>query len=125
MRQKNAPLDKTGTDHNPLTNTILLGGKGIRGGLVIGASDFQSPDESLSPAHLALDPDLLKIMGRPFDYAAFRPRSELPSDFEATDYLSTASVVNTIYDLFAVDEAHHWLQMKNGPIAPVLRPLLV
>jgi uncharacterized protein (DUF1501 family) len=46
MRQLAADsVDRTGTDHNPFTNTVLLAGKDVRGGLVLGASDFQTADE--------------------------------------------------------------------------------
>jgi len=34
MRQGNKAVDNTGTDHNVLSNSILIGGKGIRGGMV-------------------------------------------------------------------------------------------
>src|SRR5262249_34873659 len=45
LRQENMPIDNTGTDHNALCNSFLLAGKGIRSGLVLGASDFRSSAE--------------------------------------------------------------------------------
>ena len=57
MRQKNRPLDDTGTDHNPMTNTLLIGGKGIKGNQIIGQSDWQSVGEKLSGAHISFDKD--------------------------------------------------------------------
>ena len=124
MRQLDNPIDNTGTDHNPLSNSILVGGAGIRGGLVIGASDYQSADEVLSGAHQALDPDGIKVMGRPFDFSNGVPRSDLPSAFAASDYLQIASVINTIYSLFGVDQSKWRLVERGGDVAPVLSSLL-
>ena len=70
-----------GTDHNPLANTVLIGGAGIKSGLVIGASDFRTATESLSGAHLQLDRDRVKVMGRPFDFTTGRARTDLPAAF--------------------------------------------
>jgi uncharacterized protein (DUF1501 family) len=124
MRSADMPIDQTGTNHNPLASTILLAGKGIRGGLVVGASDL--PDEKAAPskAHLALDPDLEKAMGLPFDFATLRPRADAPEPFDLNDYLTAASVVNTLYALFGVDKSRHRSPGRNLPVAPVLRGLM-
>lgn len=124
MRQIGNPIDNTGTDHNPLSSTVLVGGAGIKGGLVIGASDFQSASESLSGAHQALDPENVKVMGRPFDFTAGAPRDDKPGAFAAKDYLQVASVINTIYSLFGVDKTAWRLTERGGDVAPVLNELL-
>ena len=69
MRQNYVPFANTGTDHNPASNMFLIGGKGIRGGMVIGESDFRASDETLSKAHLTIDPVKEKLVGRPFDFS--------------------------------------------------------
>jgi hypothetical protein len=124
MRQLGKPIDDTGTDHNPLSNSILIGGAGIKSGLVIGASDFQSATETLSGAHLALDADKLKVMGRPFDFATCTVRSDRPATFAAGDYLQIASVINTVYSVFGVDQDKWRLVERGGAVAPVLSALL-
>ncbi|HTL33790.1 MAG TPA: DUF1501 domain-containing protein [Kofleriaceae bacterium] len=124
MRQLNNPITNTGTDHNPLSSTVLVGGAGIRGGLVLGASDFQTANETLSGAHTTLDPENVKVMGRPFDFSAAAPRSDRPAGFAATDYLQIASVINTIYSLFGVESAAWRLTERGGDAAPVIHDLL-
>ena len=124
MRQTGMPIEGTGTDHNPLTNTVFIGGRGIKGGQVIGASDFQTADETLSAPHLAFDGDRLKIMGRPFDFATGRPFEGVVSDFKAERYLTFSSVVNTVMGLFSVDEKRQFLAERNGVVAPVLHQVL-
>jgi len=124
MRQAQNPIDNTGTDHNPLSSSVLIGGAGIRGGLVVGASDFQATTETLSGAHLSLDPEAVKTMGRPFDFDTGAPRTDLPSGLAVGDYLQIGSVINTVYSLFGVDEDHWRLVERNGDPAPVLSTLL-
>jgi hypothetical protein len=124
MRQLGAPIDNTGTDHNPLSNSILVAGAGIKSGLVVGASDFQSATETLSGAHQALDPDGIKLMGRPFDFTTCTVRPDLPATFAAGDYIQIASVINTIYSLFGVDQSKWRLVERGGAVAPVLSTLL-
>ncbi len=41
MRGAGLPIDQTGTNHNQFSNSILIGGKGIRAGMVLGASDLR------------------------------------------------------------------------------------
>jgi hypothetical protein len=124
MRQDGKPIGATGTDHNPLSNSVLIGGAGIKSGLVIGASDFQSATETLSGAHNALDPEGLKVMGRPFDFGSCTVRSDLPGAFAASDYLQIASVINTVYSLFGVPQDKWRLVERGGAVAPVLSALL-
>jgi Protein of unknown function (DUF1501) len=102
LRQDYAKLEESGTDHNPLTNTVLIGGKGIRSGLILGESDIQSPEEELSKVHTLLDSKKIKCMGRPFDCATGKV---IEQDFESYDplnYLSANSVANTLFALFDV-----------------------
>jgi len=124
LRQSSRPIDDTGTDHNPLNNSIILGGKGIRGGQVIGSSDYAISTEKLSPAHLILDKNKLKAMGRPFDFDRGISRTDLPAEYKAADYLGIGSVVNTIQSSFGVDRSHWRLTERNGVIAPVIKQLL-
>ncbi|MBX3158350.1 MAG: DUF1501 domain-containing protein [Deltaproteobacteria bacterium] len=124
MRQAGLPIGNTGTDHNPLSNTILVGGSGVRTGLVLGASDFLAAGETLSGAHLALDPARVKVMGRPFDFASGTPRDDRPAAFAPGDYLQVASVVNTVYSLFDVPSEKWRLVARNGDVAPVLTQLI-
>lgn len=124
LRAPDAPMDNTGTNHNQFSNSILLGGKGIRPGLVIGASDLATEKDPASDAHEAMDPILEKAMGRPFDFVAMRPRADLPATFEIEQYLTIGSVVNTLYALFGVPAARHRSLGRSLPAAPVLRGLL-
>jgi hypothetical protein len=124
MRTPGAPIDNTGTDHNNLNNTVLIAGKGIRGGQVFGASDFQAADETLSPAHLELDRSAVKIMGRPFDFKTRAPRTDAPEKFQISDYLTIGSVVNTIYKNFGSPETRYHRLGRNQPVAPLLQGLL-
>jgi len=123
MRQLGLAIDASGTDHNPLTNTILIGGKGIRGGMVLGASDYATPEETLSRVHTTLDPARLKIMGRTFDFETMRSTTATPASFNPGQYLTMNSVANTIYDVFGVKTERHWLLERNGSRARVLTSL--
>lgn len=125
MRIEGARIDETGTNHNSLCNSVLIGGKGIRGGQVIGASDFASPTEVLSGAHLQVEPNALSLMARPFDFSTGRSRTDLPATFNVDDYLHIGSVVNTIYQSFGVDRGRWRINARGGPTAPVIPGLLV
>jgi hypothetical protein len=124
MRQLNMPIDGTGTDHNALCNSVWLFGKGIRGGQIIGASDYQTSDETLSGAHQQFDTKGIKFMGKPFDFSAMRPRTDLPAAFDVRDYLTFNSVANTIYDLFQVPKEQYRTLGRDLPIAPSLKGLI-
>jgi hypothetical protein len=117
-------IDDTGTNHNQFANSILVGGKGIRNGMVIGASDLAHAADPASKAHLGIDPMLEKAMGRPFDFKTLRPRTDLPESFAIQDYLTVGSVVNTIYALFGVPKEHYRVLRRELPVAPVLHGLL-
>jgi hypothetical protein len=124
MRQNSLPIDNTGTDHNPLSNFAWIGGGGIKGGQVIGASDFQTSTEVLSKVHASLDPTSLKVMGRPFDFSTMRPRTDLPTSYDVKDYLNFASVINTIYQMFNVPKSRYRKLDRFGSVAPVLSGLI-
>ena len=124
MRQYD--FQKSGTDHNSLTNTMLIGGKGIKGGQVIGASDFSSVAEhkNASKAHLRLDPMKQKIMASPFNFETCSPTSDKPEAFKSDHYLTSNSVVNTIFSLFGVSKEEWRALTRNGDPAPVISSLL-
>lgn len=125
LRTADAPLDQTGTNHNSLSSSVLIGGKGIRSGLVIGASDLSSEKAKASGAHLAMDPILEKTMGYPFDFETMRPIAELPDEFDIEDHLTIGSVINTVYSMFGVPKARYRALGRNLPEAPVLRGLMI
>ena len=124
LRQENRAIDDCGTDHNNLTNTMLIGGKGIRKGLIFGASDFQTSTEELSKAHLKLDANALKAMGTPFDFSSGLPRGDKPENFDFYEYLSMGSVVNTLYKLFSVKSQLHRALDRSGRVASIVNHLL-
>ncbi|HEY7610715.1 MAG TPA: DUF1501 domain-containing protein [Alphaproteobacteria bacterium] len=124
LRAPDARIDATGTNHNQFSNSILIGGKGIRAGLVVGASDLADAAETASKAHLGFDRRLEKAMGRPFDFKALRARPDLPATFEMQDHLTVQSVVNTLYALFDVPKQRYRLLRRDLPLAPVLSGLL-
>lgn len=110
-------FDKTGTDHNPQSNMILLAGKGIKGDVVAGASDCDTlnADGSLaniSAAHKTLDANLLKKMGKPYDFDAGNVSNDLPADYKIDHYITAASVINTVLAGFGVAQD---LWMTNDP----------
>ena len=124
MRAPDMPIDATGTNHNQYANSILLGGKGVRTGLVVGASDLAGTDEPVSKAHIAVDPVLEKTMGRPFDFKTMRVRDDLPESFDIHDYLTIGSVVNSVYSLFGVPVSYHRKMGRELGPAPLLTGLL-
>ncbi len=124
LRVNGLPIDETGTNHNQYCNSFLLGGKGIRGGLVVGASDMADEKAVVSKVHTALDPIGEKLLGRPFDFASMSVRPDLPETFKIQDYLTVGSVVNTLYASFNVPASRLRTLGRELPVAPVLRGLL-
>jgi uncharacterized protein (DUF1501 family) len=124
MRQYD--FKKSGTDHNSLTNTMLIGGKGIKGGQVIGASDFASVEDhkNASKAHLSLDQSKQKIMAGPFNFEGCIPTADKPEAFKLEHYLTSNSVVNTIFSLFGVAKGEWRVLTRNGDPAPIISSLL-
>ena len=125
MRITGSKIDETGTNHNALNNSIWLGGKGIRGGCVFGASDGTDAKMELSAAHKAVDSEMVKIMGKPFDFTNGIPKDDLPATYDATHYLNIASVMNTLFTSFDVPTAMHRSATRNGAPAPILKQLLI
>ncbi len=111
-RQLEKPIWNTGTDHNQLINSMILLGKAIKPGLVIGASDMETVDEAapdkVSGAHKASEKggiysgedNLIMPMGKPFDFETGQARTDKPGEFKITDYLTIQSVTNTMLRLF-------------------------
>lgn len=124
MRSAGMHIENTGTNHNQFANSILLGGKGIRGNMVIGASDLADEKARPSRAHVAMDPVLEKVMGRPIDLKTLRVRPDQPDAFDQRDYLTIGSVVNTLYAMFSVPKSRYRPIGRNLPEAPVLHGLL-
>ncbi len=125
MRYPGQPIDKTGTDHNPLTNTLIVGGKGVRGGMILGQSDFASSTEILSPAHLSSDPARIMIMGRPFDHGTGRTITDtLPQAYDPTIYLGASNVTNTLQDIFGIPAAKRFTYGRNMPVATSIKSLI-
>jgi len=124
MRAPDMEITNTGTNHNQYANSVLLGGKGIRGGLVVGASDLADEKAEPSKAHLAMDPVLEKVMGRPIDLATLHTRADESDAFDIENHLTIGSVVNTLYAMFSVPKARYRTIGRNLPEAPVLRGLL-
>ena len=120
LRQTNQPFNKTGTDHNPLGNSILIGGAGVKGGQVFGATDYVAAGETLSPVHLQFDRTSVQLLGRPFDFQTMKSRTDLPSTYAVTDYLNVASVINTVYSLFGVKPEKFRQIDRIGTVAPQL-----
>ncbi len=125
LRQAGQAIDDTGTDHNPLANTVLLAGRGIQGGLIIGAGDQEAAFAPVAAAHKGFDLDLVKVMGKPFDFDAMLAVAALPEAYDAANYLTFASVANSIYALFGVDSSRYWKLGRNAPAARVLGPALI
>ncbi len=126
MAQPDIDVSQTGTDHNPLNNSLIVGGKGIKGGLVLGESDMRSSSEVLSPIHIGKDSKKLKIMGKRFDFANSKPIQELDQDFKLNEYMTMNSVNNTLMSLFGVPNSHY-LKNSNDRMAtpaPIINGLL-
>lgn len=127
--QEGKAMDQTGTDHDPLSNLFIMGGKGIKGGQVIGASDLDELDgngsyRGVSGAHHKLDGKLLKRMGKPFNFDTMQPAKDTPEDYDGDHYITIASVVNTVYKLFGTSPSHDWKNNRNGVPAKMLAGLM-
>ena len=126
LKQWEADPNNSGTDHNTLSNSIILGGKKIKGGMVVGSSDFRSSNEELSNTHLKLDENRLKTIGKPFDFDTLRSRSDFPETYKEEDFLNYSSVANTLFKAFGIhDDKLHWEVKRNGPKARSINNLLV
>lgn len=124
-------IEETGTDHNPLSNSFLLLGKGIKGGQVVGEGDMRAVDAEgnltdVSGAHKGQDQQLIKLMGKPFDYETMKPLSVLPETYDVSQYLGFNAVANTLLDVFGVSaEAGPRRRFTaGGAVIPSLKPLI-
>ncbi len=130
MRQVGKSMDQTGTDHNPLGNSVLIGGKGIKGGQILGATDLDQVDSNgefsqVSGVHRALEPQLLSMMGVPFDFErGLAMRQARPDVFKSNDHLSFSSIANTIMTMFGVPQDQHWAFERNGAKAKIIKQLI-
>ena len=139
MRQHDDPeeMGRTATDHNPFCNTLIVAGKGIKTGQVIGASDLNDVDKNgdfinVSGAHKTKDEKLLSIIGKPFDFETGKPKRTregdefLPQTWDVKDYLNCASVTNTLMKLMGVDSKHYYSlpTQQEGEFAPLLTQIL-
>ena len=115
MRKPGFNVAKSGNDHNTLNNTLLVGGKGVVKGQIIGQSNFRSPDETLSNAHLQLDLQKIKMMGHPLDFSTGRHVAALPEVYDKAHYLTFPSIINTLYKLFGVPTSQYVRLDRNFP----------
>ena len=111
--QAGKTVETTGTDHNALSNMVLLCGKGIRGDLVVGASDLDVLNEdktfaAVSAAHNRIDPEHFKRMGKVFDYAKQESSAALPEEFKPDDYITIPTIMNTLLSGFGAPKSS-WL----------------
>ncbi|MEY4065593.1 MAG: hypothetical protein RIR26_1801 [Pseudomonadota bacterium] len=123
-RQTSASIDKTGTDHNRFGNMALVGGKGIEPGLFLGATDLDSLTKddngtsmfvAPSAAHLRIDRTQVMPMGHVYDFTTARVVTDArPEDYRQLDYLTSGSLVNSIYSLFDVPESRWRAQAGRG-----------
>ncbi|MBP9706411.1 MAG: DUF1501 domain-containing protein [Oligoflexales bacterium] len=121
-RQLGKSMDATGTDHNPFSNMILLGGKGIKSGQVIGASDLDVLDKNgeyakVSKIHQNLDPQVLSHIGKSYDFESGQPIDSTKDTFNPDEHITINSVINTIYRLFNVDTKHFRTNSRNAAAA--------
>ncbi|MCX6117600.1 MAG: DUF1501 domain-containing protein [Proteobacteria bacterium] len=124
MRQPGLAIDKSGTDHNGLSNTILVGGKGIQGGLILGETDYRTPDEELSQAHLSLDGQKVRRMGKPFDFAKEEHTNSHLTEYSPYSYLSPNNITNTLQEILKIDRKHRFKFGRETPNASVLKKLI-
>lgn len=130
-RQMDVDIDQSGTDHNPLSNTILLGGKGIKNNMIIGATDLDTLNGKsygkVSEAHKSLDPQLIKAMGKPFDIRELKVTNAYPVSYVRTQYLTIENVINTVLKSFGVtqkEQLRPYSGDRSGIPAPALDKLL-
>jgi hypothetical protein len=120
MRQGGKPISESGTDHNPLNNSVLIGGRGVRGGDIFGESDFAQENEVLSGAHLAVDPYRFRLMARPFNFTDLSPIRTAHDRFDIDAYISFANIGNTLMHAHGVDSSLFWKNDRNGAAASIL-----
>ena len=90
LRSLDASIDDTGTNHDQFADSVLIGGKGIRGGLVIGESDFDDATARLSRHTSCSNPTLESRSGRPFDFKTVAAAARSAGGIALGDYLTMA-----------------------------------
>lgn len=124
MRQSEKPIDNTGTDHNPLGNSVLVGGRGVKKGCVFGATDLDvltNNEFSDVPAyHSSLDSGLVKMMGKPIDFATGLPLVGGVNEYDPAKFLSFSNIANTFMDMFNLPPESRWEMGRNLPKAQSL-----
>jgi hypothetical protein len=80
---------------------------------------------NVSKVHTNFDPDLIKIMGKPFNFEIMRPSPELPEVYQPDHYLTIASVINTLFTLFDVPKDKFLANQVGGKKASILSQLIV
>lgn len=123
-RQDAADIEKTGTDHNPYNNSFLVGGKNIVGGKVIGGSDLEKENELLSPVHLKIDPNKKMLMGKPYDFILQKIREDLPNALNLDQYITSSSLINTLFSTFNLDKSFWRTNGKSSALASEIKEVL-
>lgn len=126
MRQIDRAIDDTGTDHNTLSNFALLAGKGIRGGKVIGKSDLDQLNANgefsdVNPLHRTLDPELIKVIGRPYDFGR---GSAWPEKYDPTKFITVPNIFNTIMTAMNIPHEHWKYPRSTMSPSPIWELLL-
>lgn len=131
MRQTGKDIMRSGTDHNAFNNCVLVGGKNIKPGQIIGESDLKTAKEfndmaERSPHHRFFDPKDLKTFGKPYDFSRSQViQTPLENEMSLENYISMHSVTNTIFEAFGVPRSSHWhLPGRQTAVAPLIKALL-
>jgi uncharacterized protein (DUF1501 family) len=100
-----------GKDHNPLTNSVLLAGGGVRGGLITGASRLVTSKESLggNPYHIAY----------PIDYATCEVQRTRTAN---AGMIFPENVAQTVAQIMQVDPGlFHSLPAGTKPLSVLIK----
>ncbi len=84
-----------GKDHNPLTNSVLLAGRGVRGGQTVGASKLVTKAES--------NIGMSYQIGLPFDFNTQTVSSPLDPKASARTFITPTIVIRTLTEICSVD----------------------
>lgn len=100
-----------GKDHNPMTNSVILIGKGIRGGQTVGGSRLITRDESPigSSYHIASG----------FDY---RTQKVVAVRDSSTSVILPENVIATVERLFGISKSWSEIQMRGYQALSSLTP---
>lgn len=124
MTQKSKSVDHTGTNHNPLGNSVIMAGKNVVTGQIIGQTDLQTLEEfhRVSGAHTQKDRHLLSVMGVPYDYVKGRSLVHaMPETYEPNHYIHFANIANSILNNFGIHSNKMWKKEVTSALpAPVI-----